>query len=65
MLLENLQLNTNNSSTLKNIFQYTDIAIFINNNSSEFSAENTLKNVSIENINFISFPKLGNSTILL
>lgn len=51
--------NTNNSSTLKNIFQYTDIAIFINNNSSEFSAENTLKNVSIENINFIRFPKLG------
>ena len=45
--------NTNNTSTLKNIIQYTDMAIFINNNSNNYSLENTLKSVSIENFKFI------------
>ena len=39
--------NTNNTSTLRNIIQYTDIAIFIDNSSSELSYKNTLKSVSI------------------
>lgn len=55
--------NTNNTSTLKNIIQYTDIAIFIDNNSNEFNLENTLKSVSIENITFNTLPKLGNANL--
>lgn len=51
--------NTNNTSTLKNIVQYTDIAIFIDNNSDTYSLENTLKSVSIEDVKFIDSPKLG------
>ena len=51
--------NTNNTSTLKNIIQYTDMAIFINNNSNNYSLENTLKSVSIENFKFIDSPKIG------
>lgn len=55
--------NTNNTSTLKNIIQYTDIAIFINNNSNTYSLENTLKSVSIENFKFIDYPKIGNPNL--
>lgn len=51
--------NTNNTSTLKNIIQYTDIAIFIDNNSDTYSLENTLKSVTIENFKFIDLPKIG------
>ena len=51
--------NTNNTSTLRNIIQYTDIAIFIDNSSSELSYKNTLKSVSIEDIKFINMPKIG------
>lgn len=52
-------VNTNNTSTLSNIFQYTDIAIFIDNNSDTYSLKNTLKSVSIEDIKFIDSPKIG------
>lgn len=52
-------INTNKTSTFKNIFQYTDIAIFINNNSDTNSLENTLRSVTIENFKFIDLPKIG------
>lgn len=47
--------------TLDNLYQYTDIAIFINNTkySNTLSAENTLKEVYIDNINFSKLPELG------
>lgn len=54
-----ISTNTNNTSTLRNIIQYTDIAIFIDNSSSELSYKNTLKSVSIEDIKFINMPKIG------
>lgn len=56
-------LNTNTSTTIKNLFQFTDIAIFIDQNSSEFDSSNTLKSVSIENITFNTKPNLGNPNL--
>ena len=46
--------------TIENLYQYTDIAIFINHSSSEEKTlENTLKKVSIHNIQFTTVPELG------
>ena len=36
--------NSTTSFTIENLYQYTDIALFINNNSKENTLENTLKN---------------------
>lgn len=45
--------------TLENLYQYTDLAIFINNPSSqEKSLENTFKKVYINNIKFNKIPEL-------
>ena len=55
--------NVNNGNlNIKNLFQYTDIAIYINNNASEnnYSLENTLKSVYIDNINYNQTPEIGN-----
>jgi len=52
-------INSNNTITIDNLMQYTDIAIFINNSTKEFSMENTLKSVSIKNISFNYLPILG------
>ena len=42
------------------IYQYTDIAIFINNNSDgNYNAKNTLKKVSLSNISFNLKPSIG------
>lgn len=49
-----------NSYTIENLYQYTDIAFFINNNKNEKTLENTLKKVSIENIKFNTKPTEGN-----
>lgn len=45
--------------TIENLYTYTDIAIFINNNLEENTSENTLKKVKITNIKFTKEPKLG------
>lgn len=45
--------------TIENLYTYTDIALFINNNSEENTSKNTLKSVKINNINFTIFPLLG------
>lgn len=45
--------------TLENLYQYTDIAIFIKNNDTENTLENTLKSVCINNIKFNVLPSLG------
>lgn len=51
--------NTTNSFTIQNLYQYTDIALFIKNTSDENTLENTLKKVTINNINFSTTPNLG------
>lgn len=45
--------------TIQNLYTYTDIALFIDNNSEENTLENTLKNVEICNIKFTKEPIVG------
>lgn len=45
--------------TMENIYQYTDIAIFLNSPIEEHNLENTLKQVWIENIEFTKSPIIG------
>lgn len=58
-------IKNNTNLTLKNLYQYTDIAIFINNklSSNNLSAENTLKEVYIDNIKFSNEPKIGTPSL--
>lgn len=55
--------NKNGSATnftIENLYQYTDMAIFINYDSNEEkSLENTLKKVTINNIHYTTHPELG------
>ncbi|MBR2858356.1 hypothetical protein IKE96_04185, partial [bacterium] len=44
--------------TIENLYQYTDIAIFLKTNS-DLSMQNTLKKVTISNIQFVNLPALG------
>ena len=45
--------------TIENLYQYTDMAIFITSPKEEKTLENTLKSVYIDNIKFIKTPELG------
>lgn len=54
---------TANNFTIENLFQYTDIALFINNNSDNTNMENTLKSVRLENLNYIETPSIGTPKI--
>lgn len=62
---------TNNETTYQkaywdlNIYQYTDIAIYINNKnaSSELSPENTIKTLYIDNINYTKMPQIGTPSL--
>ena len=49
--------------TIENLYQYTDIALFINNNSNDYNLENTLKSVKINNLKFDTEPSVGNPQI--
>ena len=44
---------------LENLYQYTDIAFYIESSNEEKNAENTFKNVSISNIKFNKMPTVG------
>lgn len=58
-------INANSSITIENLYQYTDMAIFINNNSlnENYNLQNTLKEVYIENISFTNPPSLGKPSL--
>jgi hypothetical protein len=58
-------VNANSTITIKDLYQYSDIAIFINNSSNNetFTLENTLKEIYIENISFITPPYLGKPSL--
>lgn len=57
----NVKNKTSSSShfTIENLYHYTDIALFINNNSDENTLENTLKSVKISNLQFSKIPSIG------
>ena len=50
--------------TVENLYQYTDIAIFINSQSEEKTLKNTLKKVTIDNIKFDKSPLLRRAKIV-
>ena len=45
--------------TIENLYQYTDMALFIDSPQEEKTLENTLKSVSINNIKFTKVPEMG------
>lgn len=50
--------------TMENLYQFTDIAIFINNSSTEEkNLENTFKKVNINNVQYIKGPQLGEAKL--
>ena len=58
------EINSNTSLKLKNLYQYTDIALFISPiNENELTYKNTLKNVYIDNIHITNGPKEGTADI--
>ena len=54
------EINANSTFTISDLYQYTDIAIFINNNANgNYDAKNTLKKVNVSNITFELAPSVG------
>ena len=59
-------VNPNSSFTINDLYQYTDFAIFINNNADgSFNVKNTLKKVDITDIEFSLKPNLRNTKFIL
>ena len=50
---------SNTNFTLENLYQYTDIALFISSPTEEKTLENTFKKVYIDNIQFSTLPSEG------
>lgn len=49
--------------TLENLYTYTDIAFFIHNHATEYTSENTLKDLKINHLKVITRPTLGNPNL--
>lgn len=58
-----IETNSNSSFKILNLYQYTDIAIFINPNSEELIAKNTLKSVVLSDIEFSLKPSVGTPSL--
>lgn len=54
---------SNTNFTIENLYQYTDMALFISSSSDEKNLENTLKKVYIDNISYTTSPKLGETKL--
>ena len=57
------ETNTNSAFKISNLYQFTDIAIFINNNSNEFNSKNTLKSVELTDFKYETTPTIGKQSI--
>lgn len=57
--------NSNSTVTIENLYQFTDIALFIDNGSNDnrYNLKNTLKEVYIDNIYFVNTPSLGTPSL--
>ena len=53
------EVKPNSTLNISNLYQYTDIAIFITPVKSDLTYENTLKEVYIDNLNFVTSPENG------
>lgn len=58
-------IQSNSNFTINNLYQYTDIAIFLNNNTDSETPElkNTLKELYIDNIQFVKSPQAGTPSL--
>ena len=59
----NISTNSNSVFTISDLYQYTDIAIFINRAEKDYTNENTLKSVELNDINFSLKPAVGNPNL--
>lgn len=59
----NKEGNSDQSNWILNLYQYTDISISIVKNNENLSANNTIKELYIENINFYNEPKIGTPSL--
>lgn len=57
------EIRTNSTLNINDLYQYTDIAIFVNPVQSELNEKNTLKDVYIDNINFGKKPEEGTPSL--
>ena len=55
--------NSNSSFTISDLYQYTDIAIFLNPNSETLTSINTLKSVTISDLEYDLKPSLGTQNL--
>ena len=55
--------NSNSSFTISDLYQYTDIAIFLNTVSKELNSKNTLKSVTLTDIEYILTPSIGKQNL--
>ena len=53
------KLASSSNFTIENLYQYTDIALFLTSPSEEITLENTLKKVWIDNIKYTTSPSVG------
>ena len=54
---------SNTNFTIENLYQYTDIALFINSPLEEKTAQNTLKSLTLNNIQFVESPSVGEPSL--
>ncbi len=55
--------NSNSSFTISDLYQYTDIAIFLKPNSENLTSKNTLKSVTISDIKYDLTPSIGKQNL--
>ena len=55
----NIETNSNSTFIVSDLYQYTDIAIFLNSNTEEFTLENTLKSVVLSDVKYNLSPNIG------
>ncbi len=58
-----ISTNSNSSFTISDLYQYTDIAIFLSPNSEKLTSKNTIKSVILEDINFSLLPSIGKPSL--
>lgn len=58
-----ISTNSNSSFTISNLYQYTDIAIFINQKQEEITHKNTLKSVQLSDITYTLSPNTGTPSL--
>ena len=58
-----VETNSNSSFTISDLYQYTDIAIFLTPHSEALTSKNTLKSVTLSDIQFSSVPRVGTPSL--